>query len=114
MWVMALAELRDDADAIPEDSFRVRIAIIRALRGWNVTQAGEACGIKAENWRLWEKTGRTPQNYEEVCRKIADGSRFSRQWIAAGGPLRSRCLYIVPSAGQQELPFPVARELVAV
>lgn len=100
---MALAE--PNAAAIPYDSFGVRIAIVRAVKGWNITQAGEACGIKPENWRLWEKTDRTPQQYEDVCRKIADGSGYDRTWIAAGGNLRSRCFTVVPDRGQMELSF---------
>lgn len=105
---MALAASPHDiAEAnVPEDRFGIRIAVVRAARGWNITQAGEACGIKPENWRLWEKTGRHPQNYEEVCRKIASGSGFSRTWISAGGPLAaaSPCFWPLPSIeGQMEL-----------
>ena len=87
-----------DEEAIPEDRFGVRIAIIRACRGWNYQQASEACDIGKENWRLWEKTTRTPHDYEDVCRRIARGSGFSRRWISAGGPLRS--IWTVVPAGQ--------------
>jgi transcriptional regulator with XRE-family HTH domain len=77
---------------IPPDAFRVRIAMVRAMRGWNVKQAAEACGLSPENWRMWEKTGRRPQDYETVCRRIAEGSGFSKSWISSGGPLAtSRC-----------------------
>lgn len=91
---------------IPLDSFRVRIAAIRAERGWNVSQAAMACGLSVENWRKWEKNGRRPQAYEETCRRIADGSGYDRAWIASGGPLRSRCVNAVPDAfGQMHLPY---------
>ena len=91
---MAVVERYDDEAEIPVDSFQVRIAVVRALRGWNYTQAGQACGIPAENWRKWEKFGTKPQNYEEVCRAIARGAHFSKNWISAGGPLqRADCYF---------------------
>lgn len=112
---MALAASPHDiAEAnVPEDRFGIRIAIVRAARGWNITQAGEACGIKPENWRLWEKTPRHPQNYEEVCRKIASGSGFDRTWISAGGPLStaSPCYWPIPD-GQMELALDVQPPLL--
>lgn len=93
-------------DGVPVDSFRVRLGIIRALKGWNAKQAGERTGVGAENWRLWEK-GRRPQDYEEACRKIADATELDRTWVASGGPLRNRWFHLVaPPDGpvQPELP----------
>lgn len=101
---MALAEI-PEVDRVPVDSFGIRLAIIRASRGWNMTQAAKACDVKPENWRLWEIKGRHPQDYEKVCRKIAEGSGFDRVWISAGGPLRSRCFSLVAQVdGQESLP----------
>jgi hypothetical protein len=87
---MAVTDDALQSGEVPVDRFGVRIAMIRAMRGWNYTQAGKACHINPENWRLWEKSPRTPQDYEAVCRKIADGSGFAYPWIASGGALRSR------------------------
>jgi hypothetical protein len=113
---MALAEPTTTSGEIPEDEFRVRIAIIRATRGWNITQAADACALDPENWRRWEKTGRKPRDYEDVCRKIANGSGYDRAWISSGGPLRSRCFSLLPPVpGQMELPLLVELpSLVAV
>lgn len=104
---MTLTDAVDETPlpGVPYDSFRVRIAIIRADKGWNYTDAERETGIKAENWRLWEKTDRHPQNYEQVCRQIADNAGYNRQWLMAGGPLRSRCSSETPRSddGQQVL-----------
>jgi transcriptional regulator with XRE-family HTH domain len=81
----------DLTDRIPVDRFGVRIAIIRAEKGWNYEQAGAACGVDAQSWRLWERTERQPRKYEEVCSQIARGAGYSASWIKAGGELRSRC-----------------------
>lgn len=106
----------DGGGEIPLDSFRTRIAMIRALRGWNYTQAGVACGISAESWRQWEKLGTRPRDYETVCRDIARGSGFNPRWITAGGPLRISWFSPVPATpGQMTLALGVERPvLVAV
>lgn len=117
MWPVTVAEPDlSNAGEIPEDTFAVRIAIVRAMRGWNYVQAAEACDISKENWRLWEKTHRSPHDYEEVCRKIARGSGFDRRWLSAGGPLRNRCVAACPDIeGQMELALGIAdRTLVAI
>jgi hypothetical protein len=109
---MALSDAAPRTGEIPVDRFGVRIAIIRAMRGWNYTEAGQACDIRAENWRLWEKTDRKPQDYEDVCRRIADGSGFDEMWLSVGGPLsRSRCFVSLPmrEGEQMEMSFPDPR-----
>lgn len=100
---MALTDTATGGAEVPLDTFRVRIAVIRAAKGWNYSQAGNTCGVGVENWRKWEKTDRRPQDYEEVCRKIADATGFDRAWIASGGPLRSRCVYGVDNPPDQQL-----------
>lgn len=77
---------------IPEDTFGARLALIRQHKGWNVTEAADACGLHAETWRQWEKTGRTPRGVYAVARKIADATGCDYDWLVVGGDLvRSRC-----------------------
>src|SRR5438046_601958 len=105
---MALPAQQEDGAVVPHDSFRNRIAVIRAEKGWNYEQAELATGVKAENWRLWEKNGRKPRDYEDVCARIAAGSGFSASWIMAGGPLKSmnfaRLGLVAALPGQLTLP----------
>lgn len=78
----------DLTDRIPVDRFGIRLAIIRADKGWNYEDAERETGIKAQNWRLWERTERSPQRYEDVCAQIARGTGHNLDWIKAGGPLQ--------------------------
>ena len=78
----------EEGGLVPVDSFRVRLAIVRALMGWNYEEAQEATGINAESWRLWEKGARNCSTKTEVAAVIAQVTPYSKQWIAFGGPLR--------------------------
>lgn len=73
---------------MPVDSFRVRLAIVRALMGWNYEEAQEATGVHAESWRLWEKGARNCSTKTDVAAAIAEVTPYSKEWIAFGGPLR--------------------------
>lgn len=72
---------------VPEDSFRVRIAIVRTLMGWNYDQAQKATGINSETWRLWEKGDRRCSDIETATAKISAATGFDRTWLIAGGPM---------------------------
>lgn len=111
---MALAEVEalPTDDDVPVDAFRVRIAIVRAERGWNYTEAGEACNVDGESWRRWEKTGRRPRDYEDVCGKISQGAHYSKRWLMAGGPLRSRWFMTDPLLTSLPLPPQAQLELL--
>lgn len=71
---------------VPADSFRIRLAIVRAEMGWNYDQAETATGISSENWRLWEK-GRRCTDVIGVSRRIAAVTDYDQTWLALGGPL---------------------------
>lgn len=78
----------EEGGLVPVDSFRVRLAIVRALMGWNYEEAQEATGIHAESWRLWEKGARNCSTKTDVAAAIAQVTPYSKEWIAFGGPLR--------------------------
>jgi hypothetical protein len=79
---------QSEADGlVPDDTFRVRLAIVRTLMGWNYTEAQEATGIGAESWRLWEKGERRCSDVTAVAAAIAQVTPYSRTWLVMGGPL---------------------------
>lgn len=83
---MALA-VPHNVEWVPEDSFPIRLAALRAaLGGWNIKRAALHCGIKPENWRRWE-SGVSPHNMEEQAHKIAKATGCSYRWLLSGGPL---------------------------
>lgn len=117
---------------VPKDTLAVRLAAIRVALGemsggfaWNVKRAASFCGIDPGSWRNWE-AGKRPQDYESVCRKIADATGCDLEWLMRGGPLPNPLirwnmegagqpeLTSVAIVGQVELPFPVPRELALV
>lgn len=107
---MALAEL--GTEWVPADDFAARLALVRqALGGWNVKKTAELCDIDDQSWRNWEAGKGKPRDYEAVCRKIANATGCELRWLLAGGPLRSKCFYVVEHAGQLELPFAIERQL---
>jgi hypothetical protein len=57
--------------------------------GWgSVAEAAIACGLPVPSWRNWERDGRRPRRYEEVCAIIADRSGCDFGWLLAGSRLR--------------------------
>jgi len=77
----------DRGRRIPADSFRIRLAIVRAEMGWNYDQAEAATGVGKESWRQWEKGLRHCSDVIGVSRRIADATPFDQTWLALGGPL---------------------------
>ncbi len=72
---------------VPEDSFPIRLAIVRAEMGWNYAAAEKATGIGGETWRLWEKRKRHCTTLDVTCRRIAAVTGFSYEWLMVGGQL---------------------------
>lgn len=70
-------------DWIPEGTFGERLAVVRQHHGWNVKEAGLACGIPRATWASWE-AGKSPQNYVEQCRKIAERAGVDSLWLMTG------------------------------
>lgn len=78
---------------VPTDTFGVRLAMVRAELGLNITQAADRCGIKAESWRQWEH-GSSPRRVELVARKVEEGLGVDHRWLLAGGPARALSTHI--------------------
>lgn len=57
--------------------------MVRQHMGWgNVTAAANACGIPVETWRTWERDNVSPQNYQTVCRQIAERTGCDLVWLS--------------------------------
>lgn len=103
-------------DGVPVDDLGVRFAIVRAIKGWNVKEAAEQCGLAPSTWRNRE-AGRPGQTLVDDCRRVSERADVSFEWLMVGGPLaRSRwtpCdeplfeapVLVPPPAGQGRL-FP--------
>lgn len=74
-------------EAVPADTFPIRLAIVRAAMGWNYDQAAAATGINSETWRLWEKGKRRCTDVVGVAAKITKATGYSSQWLVMGGAL---------------------------
>ncbi len=72
---------------VPVDTFGVRLAIVRAVQGWNYDQAEAATGINSESWRTWEKGTRKCSDVVGQAQKISAATGMSWRWISTGGPL---------------------------
>lgn len=96
---MALPRASGGDGRIPRDTFKARIAIITAELGLNLRQFAELTGQKPENVRRWMRKNARPQNYEDLCKQIADATGYDRQWIASGGPLMEWSVEIAPDLG---------------
>ncbi len=76
-------------DGVPIDTFPIRLAVVRAVMGWNYDQAARATGIGSETWRTWEKGRRRCSDITTVAQQIAAVTGLSIEWLVLGGPLAS-------------------------
>lgn len=81
--------------------------------GWNVSQAAQACGLSASSWKNWE-AGKGCEHMESVCRKVANASGVSYDWLTAGGVMPRSTWSSVTECGQLPLAFDASALLVAV
>lgn len=98
-YCRGMADTMTTDPLIPIDRFGVRLAVVRAELGLNVSKAAELCNVDPQSWTNWERGGGC-RDMESVARKIADATHFDYRWLVAGGPLRSRC-FIAPAASGQ-------------
>lgn len=71
-------------DGVPNDSFAIRLAVVRTMNGWNYHEAQMATGINAETWRLWEKGTRQCKDITGNARKISAATGRLRKVACAG------------------------------
>lgn len=67
-----------------EDTLASRLQAVRRRMGWgNVSEAARACGLPAENWRLWEQ-GRYPSRLTTIAMVIATKTGADYLWLVHG------------------------------
>lgn len=81
VWDMADASTGDPM--VPPNTFGVRLAMLRAWRGWNVKQAADHCDIPEQSWHNWE-AGKSPQKIHEKAKRIADRAPCDYVWLVSG------------------------------
>jgi transcriptional regulator with XRE-family HTH domain len=69
---------------VPELTFGARLALVRQHYGWNVKEAAGMCKLPVETWRGWERDGRSPTRYLEVCKMIAKATGADYDWLLDG------------------------------
>jgi hypothetical protein len=76
-------------NGVPMDTFAIRLAVVRAVMGWNYDQAARATGLGSETWRTWEKGTRRCTDIVGAASRISEGTGgvVSRDWLILGGPL---------------------------
>lgn len=87
---------------IPEDSFALRLVIIRRALGLSQEEAALRCGLDDGSWSNWEN-GTKPRGMDRVVETIATSLAVDREWLMWGGPLRTGSFAPdLPTLGQQE------------
>lgn len=71
---------------IPEDTFALRLVIIRRTLGLSQEEAAERCGLDDGSWSNWEN-GRKPRGMDKVVGTISSQLGIDRDWLMWGGPL---------------------------
>lgn len=72
---------------VPEDSFALRLVIVRRQSGdLSQVEAAERCGLKPSTWATWEN-GARPRGMDKVVESIHRGLGTNKVWLMWGGPL---------------------------
>lgn len=93
---------------VPRDTFAARLVLLRHELELTVEQISDRCGIASATWSTWEH-GTSPRDKAEVCKKIAEGTDYDREWLTFGElPLRAKWELLdggLQDAQQPSLPF---------
>lgn len=73
---------------IPEDTFAVRLVIIRSTLGLTQKEAAQRCGLDDGSWSNWEN-GAKPRGMDRVVEAICSNLSVDRDWLMWGGPLKT-------------------------
>lgn len=67
-----------------DDTFGMRISMVRHRMDWNSKEAAIACGFSPGAWREWEVFERQPRNLVEVAERIAERTGVDHYWLLTG------------------------------
>lgn len=93
---MAASEaLTTEEPFIPEDTFAVRLVIIRNALHLTQKEAAERCGLDDGSWSNWEN-GSKPRDMARVIESICSNLGVDRDWLMWGGPLAQNLKFLTP------------------
>lgn len=73
--------------AIPQDTFRARLMLVRLHAGdLTIKQAAEKSGLNYGSWSNWERGGK-PRDILDVADSISAAFGVDREWLLYGGQL---------------------------
>lgn len=78
---------RDHTPWVPTDqSLPMRLAMVRAILGWNMREAALACRVTPTSWRDWEQHGRLPRDLVGTMRRVSERTGVDLVWLLTGTP----------------------------
>lgn len=78
-----------EAPLIPEDSFGLRLVMVRRALNLSQQEAAARCDLDDGSWSNWEG-GAKPRRMDEVVSTISKRLEVDRDWLMWGGPLRGQ------------------------
>jgi transcriptional regulator with XRE-family HTH domain len=72
---------------VPEDSFGMRLRILRYHLGLSVEELSERCAVRPATWGKWERGESEPRSLARVIGRIVAATGVNRDWLLWGGPL---------------------------
>ncbi|HWB37770.1 MAG TPA: helix-turn-helix transcriptional regulator [Rugosimonospora sp.] len=88
-----------------DSTLGARLALIRQRMQWgNVKEAADECGIPVENWRRWERDGRTPRDVVDQAEKISERTGCDLDWLIRGPKPQRRRVPETVTSGEPTRP----------
>jgi transcriptional regulator with XRE-family HTH domain len=72
---------------VPEDTFGMRLRILRHELGLTVEDICEQCGVRPPTWGKWERGESEPRGVIRVINTLVEVTGVDREWLLWGGPL---------------------------
>jgi transcriptional regulator with XRE-family HTH domain len=72
---------------VPEDTFGMRLRILRFDLDVSVDDICEQTGIRPPTWGKWERGESEPRGLPRVVARIVEATGVDREWLLWGGPL---------------------------
>lgn len=86
---------------VPENTFALRLRIMRAVLGLSVEEIAERCAVAPATWSKWER-GSQPRGLVRTVEAIVKETGIDRDWLMFGGTWPSRLPDGISIAGRRE------------
>ena len=71
---------------VPENTFGLRLRMVRIVLGLSVEEISERCGVAPATWSKWER-GSQPRGLVRTVEAIVEQTGVNRDWLMFGGDL---------------------------